>query len=114
MKTTDKQFKQFQKLFNHYVGIFGLTRYRITFEHKDLDEFVYAEIMISEESGTASVRFNKIKQEKLDIKKTALHEALHLLHSGVMYLARERFVSSVEIRIAEEHVVNILEKVIGG
>lgn len=112
MKTTKKQFEEFKRYFNHYVKLFGLQRYKIYFEHIKMKD-AYAEILRDEENCVAIVKFNKNKEKELNIKSTALHEALHLLHNSLVYLARSRSVSSVEIQVAEEQIVNVLEKVIG-
>jgi len=120
MKLTEKDFEVFKEHFNGYVEKFGLTGYQIYFDFsvlKESSESSFASITSDSLSMIANVEYNKfIPQEaikNINIKKTAKHEAIHLLLGKLDNLARARYVTPPEIRTEVEELVNKLTDLIG-
>lgn len=112
---TDEDFLLFQKHFKRYQRLFGLTGYKVYFKHEEEDES-FASIVVKQEDMIATVRLNtklsdSTKQFK-DIKRSAKHEALHLLINRLESRGRERYVSPPEIYEAAEELVVKLEELI--
>jgi hypothetical protein len=112
MKTTKQQFDRFCDVFNGYMVEFGLTQYRVSFEHVDIDG-CYADITADSQNCVATVRLNKNVDEWVDLESVALHECLHLLLAELTGLARCRFVSEDGLERAEEGCIRRLQRVIG-
>ena len=112
----NKEFEIFKKEFNKWYEKFGLIGYRIYFEYKELNEFDYGDITTERESMVATVRLNsKVNDTVLygrDIKRTAKHEAIHLMVNRLADVARDRYATDKEIYSAEEELVIKLEKLI--
>jgi len=113
----NKDFELFQKEFKKWQVKFGLTGYSVYFRYEELDGS-FASIDVKQEAMVATVRLNSkpdddVKQFK-DIKRSAKHEALHLLINKLEARGRERYVSPPEIYEASEELVVKLEELIDG
>lgn len=117
MAKTNKDFTNFQKHFKSYQRLFGLTGYRIYFKYAPLGDS-YASIKVSQSEMAATVTLNSILREEdrpfQDIKRSSLHEALHLLLIRLEFRARSRYVMEEEIYEAVEEIVAKLEGLIEG
>ena len=104
-----KDFKDFQKYFKHYQKLFGLTGYQVYFKYEPIEES-FANISINQTSMVVTVRLNSNLPEKdipfKDIKRTAKHEAIHLLVGRLEQNGRYRYSSENEIFEAVEELVN--------
>ena len=109
-------FALFQKYFREYQECFGLNGYQAYFKYEPLDGS-YARIVIRPSCRVATASLNseltEAEEPDKDIKKTARHEALHLLVYGLEDLAKSRFVGEWAVDEASEELVNKLEKLIG-
>ena len=116
MKTTKDNFKLFKDTFIYYQKLFGLTGYTVYFKHEPAGN-AYASIHVDQQGMVATVRFNseadKQSKEHSDIRKTAKHEALHLLLWRIEDRALTRFTLEWEIAEAVEDAVNRLGNLIG-
>jgi len=116
MTKNPEDFELFQKTFMTYRAKFGLTGYKVFFEHGPLEDGDFGAIVISQEDMTATVRLssNLTKRSKMvkDPVRTAKHEALHLLTARLVELCKERFVSPSEIHEASEELAIKLEMLI--
>ena len=111
----NKDFADFQKYFKKYQKLLGLTGYKVYFEYKPLDSS-FAEITGSQTNMVVTVRLNsnlpgKDKPHK-DIRRSAMHEAIHLLLHRLESRACERYVHSDQIYEAVEEIVCKLEGLI--
>jgi len=111
MKTTKKQFEQFQAEFLKWVDKFGLKQYKIYFDHAKLNDN-YAEIHTEQIAKHARVKMCKDADDSFDPASSAKHEAIHLLLAKLSYMAECRFLSNSEVSDEEESIVRILEKVL--
>jgi len=111
----NEDFALFQKEFKRWQKVFGLTGYKVYFKNKPLDN-AFADIGINLESMVATVtlnsKFPKKDKPHKDIRRTAKHEAIHLLVSRLEQNGRYRHASSGEIYEATEELVNRLEDLI--
>jgi len=114
-KNMNKDFAQFQKHFKHYQQRFGLTGYKAYFKHEPLQES-FANITASQSTMVATVRLNsKLPEEDKpfkDIKRTAKHEAIHLLLERLVSNAKYRYAAATEIDESAEELVYKLEELI--
>ena len=112
----NKDFALFQKYFKEYQQRFGLTGYRVYFKYEPLEKN-FAEIDCDTEYMVATVRLNSSLPDKdkphKDIKRTAKHEALHLLLMRLEGNAEDRYSSSRQIYGSIEELIHKLEELIG-
>ena len=104
--------EELQQYFEEYQQRFGLNGYRVYFKYDD-SEKTFACISRNHYTGTATVFLNdKLPEKDLpfkNIKRSAKHEAIHLLLTRMEYLANDRHASADEIYAAEEELVHKLE-----
>ena len=109
-------FEIFKKTFTKYQEEFGLTGYQIYFEHKSLKVSAFAQIIADQRNAAATVILNsKLLPENIpfkNVKRSAKHEAIHLLLERLEHLARCRYIGEEEIYEAVEELVVKLEKLI--
>ncbi len=108
-------FNVFKKEFTKWQNKFGLNGYSVYFKYEPL-EHSFAQISVDHSNMAARVSLNsevpKEHKEFIDIKKTALHEAIHLLTGKLKSLAEQRYVSEDEVYSAEEELVVKLQNLI--
>jgi len=113
----NKDFELFQSEFKKWQQRFGLTGYKVYFKYEPLEES-FADIKINQGSMVATVRLNSELPDKdkphRDIKRSAKHEALHLLVGRLEQDGRYRYSSENEICEATEELVFRLEDLING
>ncbi len=106
-KLTD--FEKFQVYFTKYQKLFGLTGYTVYFKYEPLENR-FASIAPDSRNMAATVRLNSklLDEDKpfKDIKKSAKHEAMHLMLARLDDLASNRFVTQDEIYAANEELAN--------
>lgn len=111
----NKDFVAFQKYFKEYQQKFGLNGYKVFFEYTPLTDS-YADITRVDNNMVVTVRLNSTSTKKdlkeRSLKQSAKHEALHLLLWKLERMARERYVSEIELDLISEELVIILEGVI--
>ena len=109
-----KDFLSFQKHFTYWQERFGLMGYKVYFKYAPLDD-EFANITIGN-GNTATVCLNSKLPDKdkpfKDIKRSAKHEAIHLLLYEVESLALSRYLREGEVIRAEEALTFKLEKLI--
>ena len=112
-----KGFALFQKEFKKWQYRFGLTGYKVYFKHEPIDDG-FADISINQSEMVVTVRLNRELPDKdkphQDVRRSAKHEALHLLLHRLEYLGRCRYIGSEEIYEAVEELVFKLEELIDG
>ena len=117
MKTTKHHYLKFKESFLETVDLFGLKEYQIYFEHVDLKEDAFAQIITDVDSASATVRFNKICDsdawKHLDPVKSGRHEACHLLLATITWHARSKYITPDMITEAEEKAVNRIMLLLG-
>ena len=111
-----QDFELFQSEFKGWQNRFGLTGYKVYFKYEPLDSS-FADIKINQGEMVVTARLNselpyKDKPHK-DIKRSAKHEALHLLVGRLEQNGRYRYCSENEIYEAVEELVFKLEELIG-
>lgn len=111
MVKTSKDFKNFQRYFLEYQKLFGLTGYTVYFKYEPLEE-AFASISVNQTDMVATVRLNSklLNKDKpyKNIRKSAKHEALHLLLHRLEALATYRYSTEAEIIEACEELVHKL------
>lgn len=117
MKRDNQDFEDFKKYFREYQEKFGLNGYRVGFKFEDLkDNTTSAKVFIDLTNMASVVRLNtkviSFLKEETEMKKSAKHEALHLLLGRVELDGRCRFIGSAEMDEAAEELVNKLEGLI--
>jgi len=109
MKTTKKDFEEFKAEFNRMVELLGLKSWNVFFKCTKLNDGVAANIDYDTDSRCAEVSLNTIKYV-VDLKRSAKHEAFHLLLADLYESARDRFVDEKTLNKNEEAVIVALEK----
>ncbi|OGN87680.1 MAG: hypothetical protein A2158_00050 [Chloroflexi bacterium RBG_13_46_14] len=108
-------FELFKSEFKKWQERFGLNGYHIFFKYEPIDGS-FANITINQGDMVATVRLNSKpdKEEKpfIDVKRSAKHEAVHLLCGRLHQDGGYRYCSSSEINEAEEELVNRLVNLI--
>ena len=108
-------FKLFQQAFKKWQEKFGLTGYQVYFKHEAFDDG-FAAIRINQGDMVVTAKLNKklLAKDKpfKDVKKSAKHEALHLLVGRLEQDGRYRYCSENEIYEATEELVHRLENLI--
>ena len=120
MKNNKDEFLLFQSEFKKWQNRFGLTGYKVYFNYEPIDSS-FADIRINQGEVVplmvATVRLNCELPDKdsphKDIKRSAKHEALHLLVGRLEQNGRYRYCSENEIYEATEELVFKLEELIG-
>ncbi len=107
-----EEFEVFKTEFTKWQKEFGLTGYRVYFKYEPCEGF--ADIFVDPESMVATVRLNSELDEEdkpfLDVKRSAKHEAIHLLTNRLESLARTRYTNPDEIyKVAEELTIKLEE-----
>ena len=109
-------FELFQKEFKKWQQKFSLTGYKVYFKYEPLDN-CFAYIKINQGEMVATVRLNSNLPDKdkpfKDIKRSAKHEAIHLLVGRLEQNARYRYSSENEIYEAVEELAFKLEGLVG-
>ena len=107
----NKDFKEFQKWFKRYQDKFGLSGWEVFFKYEPIGDG-FANISTELGDMSATVRLNSKLPDNVepfkDIKRTAKHEALHLLCARLEHNGRARFISTEEIYETTEELVNKL------
>ena len=108
-------FELFQQEFNKWQHHLGLTGYKVYFKHEPI-ESSFANIHINQGGMVATVTLNSKLPDKdipfKDVKRSAKHEALHLLVGRLEHNGRYRYSSENEIYEAVEELVFKLEELI--
>ena len=108
-------FEIFQSEFKKWQGRFGLNGYKVYFKHEPVPDG-FADINVILTDMVATVRLSNEVTEKdnefIDIKRSAKHEALHLLLIRLEHNGRARFINSNEIYESTEELVHKLEDLI--
>jgi len=113
----NKDFVQFTSYFKEYQKKFGLTGYKVYFKYEPIENG-FASITANQNDMVATVRLNSDLPDKdkphKDIKRSAKHEAIHLLLFRLEHRTIARYVSEEEIYEAIEELVFKLEDLIDG
>jgi hypothetical protein len=111
----NKDLALFQSEFKKWQRLFGLTGYKVYFEYEPFDNS-FADISINQGDMVVTVRLNSKLPDKdkphKDIKRSAKHEAIHLLVARLEKNGRYRYTSETEIYEATEELVFRLENLI--
>lgn len=89
-EVTEKEFEIFRKEAKWWIEFFGLSDWRVFFDFYKLDNDVFAECHTGMEDKTATLVLNKwndIKEEHMDIERTAFHEVCELLLNDMEMIA---------------------------
>ncbi len=111
----NKDFTEFKECFKEWQLKFGLTGYKVYFRYEPLGE-KFGQLIYEIGSSVVTVCLNsklpqKDKQFK-DVKRTAKHEAMHLLVLRLEMNGKCRFTTEAEIDEAGEGLVIRLEGLI--
>lgn len=103
------EFEEFEEEFKKWQDKFGLSGYQVYFKYEPIG-IDFANISVQyDKTMNACVRLNsKPVKETVpfkDIKKSAKHEAIHLMLGRIAELATRRYTSKTEIDEAEEELV---------
>ncbi len=115
MKTTKKDFEYFKKCVRKYIKYYGLKRYKVFFNRRDIGDN-FAKYNLSETSKTVLFSFttdynlNSPRAEYKDwIKGSAFHEVTHVLIARLGAIAGARYIGCDEIEEAEHDIIRTLE-----
>jgi len=106
-------FTQFQRWFKHYQEKFGLLGWKVYFKYEPIDGY-FADTTFKLGDMVATVRLNSEDKDNpnKDVKRSAKHEALHLMIGRLENNGRARYISSDEIYETAEELVHKLEELI--
>ena len=108
-------FELFQQEFKKRQHAFSLMGYKVYFKYEPI-ETSFADIHINQGEMVATITLNSKLPDKdipfKDVKRSAKHEAIHLLVSRLEHNGRYRYTSENEIYEATEELVFKLEELI--
>lgn len=111
----NKDLELFKREFTRWQKLFGLTGYKVYFKCEPLDKS-FADISVIQGNMVATIRINSKLPDKdkpfKDIKRSAKHEAIHLLLARLELSGRYRYSAENEIYEAVEELVHRLEDLI--
>ena len=111
----NKDFELFQREFRKWQKLFGLTGYKVYFKYEPIDGS-FASICIIQTDMVATVTLGSKLSDRdkpyKHIKRSAKHEAIHLLVGRLEQNGRYRYTSENEIYEATEELVFKLENLI--
>ncbi len=112
-KVSKRQFELFKKECKKWIDIFELNNWNVAYmQNKTKKSFAYCHTNVTHYKAT--IHLCKVWDDEVvkltdeNIKKTALHEILHLLLSRLSDYGYARFVADDEMTEAEEELVNKL------
>jgi len=110
MKTTKKQFAEFEKECRRLQRVMGLTDFDLSISHSPGPSRHQAGIEVDSDVAAASIFLNTDTAGSyfVNISEIALHEMCHLLIADLDALARARFVTDEEIFKTDEKLTNRL------
>ena len=107
----NSDFSEFKKWFKYYQNKFGLLGWKVYFKHESVND-KFAGISLNLSGMVATVRLNNKLPDEVkplrDIKRSAKHEALHLLVGRLEANGRERYILDNEMYESIEELVNKL------
>ena len=108
MKTSKANYKEFRGYVDYWQRELGLFDWNIHFEHRDEDD-AYAKTFMSYKGRVATIVLNvdwfDRQVDSRGLKKTALHECLHLVTADLMCEAASRYTQEFDVEKAEEAIV---------
>ena len=115
-QTTADEFRQFQQAFDEWRRFFGIEDYSVVFSHEDIEEN-FAQLQSNYRAANATAIFGKTlpkwQHERLNIPRTAFHEACELLLSPLVCLANARFnIDEADIERQTHRIIRVLEHVL--
>lgn len=117
MKIPKSHFNRFKKKFVEMQNVLNLRCYHIYFRFEPIKD-AYAKLFVDQQGASATVTFSSEEKLKIHLierpspEQLALHEITHVFLSKLYYLAEERFINEEELKIEEEKLVRILEKIL--
>ena len=114
-KTSPKHFKMFKNEFNYWVDKFGLTGWKIDFEHgggEDVDDANAWLNVHSVKGRLVTAGLAKTVDCLEDISQYAFHEVSELLLTRIMFIAECRYCQPEEITEECHNLIRILENVV--
>ena len=118
MKTTKQDFEYFKSQCRVWQEILELGSWELYFCHKKLDSEFFAEVASNYKGQKASIFLNtnfKVDVEidkREQIKKTALHEMLHVFLNRMNCLASDRIWDETEWQREEHYIINHLVRLL--
>ena len=116
MKTTAKDFERFKTYCREWIEVFGLLDYRVHYIHAG-GQTGFGRCSTNSVSRSSLIKLCKDWGHGIDVtdeelRRTALHEVLHIIMNGTVELAKARWVQEEELDTAEEAAVTRLENAI--
>lgn len=113
MKTTKKQFKEFDKYCRKFIKLWGLDSWNVYIIHEGIPDSILAQVVAQPECMTATITFNTDPyDEEIDIEETAFHECVHILIRELEWIGECRYIGPNETTRACESLVNKITKVV--
>jgi len=112
LKTSKKDFEEFQKSFRKYQELLGVQNFEIIFEHRKLDDND-AELEFFRQPCAAVARLNTQRSDSgRSIDNLAKHEAIELLLAPLRSAAMRRDVAEDEVNERAHSVVQALMRLL--
>jgi hypothetical protein len=107
-------FDYFKKRCIHWSNTFCLNGWYGDYHLGDVDDGFAADCYANWEQKIFSITLSKkyTHLPKKELNRLALHETIHILCSGIMFMAVQREYNDKDVRAEEHLIVRILEKVL--
>ena len=113
--SSNKDFELFKREFKKWQKLFGLSGYKVYFKYEPIEKS-FADVTINQADMVVTVRLNSNLLDKnkpfKDARKSAKHEAIHLLIARLEHNGRYRYIPECEMDEASEELVHKLEDLI--
>ena len=113
-KTTARDFVVFKSACEEWLDYFSLREWRVFYEHGDSDSFAWCS---SDHDGRCatlglSTNWKHVQPTAVSVRRSALHEVLHLLICDISYLVNSRVCTDAILETAQHAIIRRLEHVI--
>ena len=112
-KTSKEDFEYFKKYVKIYQKEFGLTNFKLYFNHDNKHMDAYAYIYSEVENGIATIgltqNWDSLKITKEQLRYSAKHEILHLLLADLVQVGKYRQSVDTDFIRAQHAVIRRLE-----
>lgn len=111
-----EQAKEFDGYVRHWQTVLNLGDWRIERGRKPATKGAMAEVECDPAARLATYRLGDWGGEEItpaSLKKTALHECLHIFNHDLIATAQDRSATPEQLEAVEHRVINVLERILG-
>lgn len=116
-RPSQEQAKEFDAYVKHWQTVLNLGDWRMERGRKAASKGAMADVSCDSGARLAVYQLGDWAGEEINpesLRKTALHECLHVFLFDLIAVAQDRLATSDQLEVAEHRVINVLERVLAG